>query len=217
MWVILLVLALGIGLSWREIFKRYKLFLWKKNLNICHYEQQFNQLFKKVDGFLISKQERQHQNIISLTYGEIDFLSFVALMDTANISEQSVFYDLGSGLGKPVIACALVFNVKKSVGIEKLRQLYDASVKINPCANAYFINDDFLTQDFSEATHVFINSTTFFGQEWTNAQSKLSQCLPGTVVITTSKPINLPGFKLITTCPIRMSWGIVTAYISLRS
>lgn len=58
------------------------------------------------------------------SYGEIEFFSFIALLSLINPNENTVFYDLGSGTGKAVIACGMVFPVQKSIGIELFPELY---------------------------------------------------------------------------------------------
>ena len=67
---------------------------------------------------------RQKQDAIEYVYGEIEFLPFIALLSLDKPDSKTVFYDLGSGIGKAVLACAMVYPVHKSVGVELLPELY---------------------------------------------------------------------------------------------
>lgn len=84
----------------------------------------------------VSKKERDElgNSSSTLTYGEVEFVSIGEIFETintryGNIPSGGVFYDLGSGTGKGVIAGALLHNFDKSVGIEILEGLYNVSVQ----------------------------------------------------------------------------------------
>lgn len=69
----------------------------------------FQNLYEDVDGYSISRKARVKMDAFAYTYGEIEFLSFIALLSLVKPNENSVFYDLGSGTGKAVIAAAMVY------------------------------------------------------------------------------------------------------------
>lgn len=52
-------------------------------------------------------------------------------------SGQGVYYDIGSGTGKPVFAAALLHSFKRAVGIEILKSLHDAAVQTLSFWNQY--------------------------------------------------------------------------------
>ncbi len=131
MWAFWGIIALISALCSQGLAKKYRIHKWKKKRHLYHHQAQFNRIFSQTNGYLISKKDRSNNDMISLTYGEIDFLSFIALLEQTHISTQSVFYDLGSGVGKAVIACAMVFNVKKSIGIEILPNLHEKAIQLN--------------------------------------------------------------------------------------
>lgn len=73
-------------------------------------------------------------------YGEIKFMSFIALLSLTNPDADTVFYDLGSGIGKAVLACSMVFPIRKSVGVELFPELYvDACTRAKDLAKIKII------------------------------------------------------------------------------
>ena len=77
----------------------------------------FHSLYKNVDGYQISFQARQKlsENSSDLTYGEIPFVSWRQIILRANPQNGGVFFDLGSGSGRVVLASHLLFNFRKSL------------------------------------------------------------------------------------------------------
>lgn len=69
----------------------------------------------------------------NLTYGEIDFISIGEIFKTigeryGGVPDGGIFYDLGHGTGKGVLAAALVHNFDEVRGIELLEGLYNVSL-----------------------------------------------------------------------------------------
>jgi hypothetical protein len=63
---------------------------------------------------------------IALTYGEIDYFSFLDIMEAVNPKQGDKFFDLGCGTGKCMIACALNFASLATVeGLEISSYLYN--------------------------------------------------------------------------------------------
>lgn len=207
--------------------KKLKIQRWKKSLHLQHHEKVFQELYQKVDGFRLSRKARQDHNALDYTYGEIDFMSFVALLSLTKPNKDTVFYDLGSGTGKAVIACSMVFPVLKATGIELLKILHDSAnqrVKLLSQHTSYaksahrihFIHANFLEADLENATLIFINSTTIFNPTWENLCARLDDIPHLHTVITTSKPLINTRFSLAKTTKVQMSWGVVEAYIHTR-
>lgn len=118
------------------------------------------------------------------------------------ISENDVFYDIGSGHGKMVMHFALISNFKKLVGIEldNLRYKYCLEILSQiQCDNVTFINDDVLNCDISDATHVFINDA-LMSQELIH--SIFSKLKPGTHIIS----IEENNFKPLANFDVEVSW-----------
>jgi hypothetical protein len=198
-----------------------------KRLELNQHQSIYYQLFSSVDGFELSRQSRTAQDAFDYTYGEIDFISFIALIGLTHPDENTVFYDLGSGVGKAVLACSMVFNVRKSCGIELFESLHHAALdrknalfqhphyadKVN---KINFIHANFLDCDLDEASLVFINATAFFGETWHAMNQRLEQLKTGALVITSSKKLSSTAFIVIRVTSVCMSWGTVKAYIHKR-
>lgn len=200
---------------------------WQKSLNLQEHALIFQQLYHQVDGFMCSLQARKTQDAIEYVYGEIEFLSFIALLSLVQPNRDTIFYDLGSGTGKAVLACALVFPVHKSVGVELLPELYLSSCNQKThlttiqnyaeiAKKIEFIQGNFLAVDLKEATLIFINSTTMIGPIWEQLCARLNNLSQLNTVITTSKALISNNFIVIKTTNIQMSWGVVHAYIHTR-
>lgn len=227
---ITIYLILVFALSGRYLsrhLKQRRIAQWKKSLHINEHERIFQQLYQDTNGFLLSQQARQKSDSLDYVYGEIKFLPFLALFSLTQPDEHSVFYDLGCGVGKAVLACAMVYPIYKSVGVEILPQLYfNASKQVALLAQLpnyaerskkiEFILGDFLAVNLDEATIIFINSTSFFDPTWEKICVRLAQLPKLKTVITTSKTLPDKHFKVILRTQIEMSWGVVSAYIHAR-
>lgn len=206
--------------------KKIQLARWLKHYQVNQHENTFDHLYDSLNGFVVSKNARATRDKPELTYGEIDFKSFIALVCGCVPDKNTVFYDLGSGTGKAVIAMAMVFNIKKSCGIECLKPLHEAAINTKkkwfneltapPASQIEFYNQDFLQSNFNDATLIFINASALFGSIWDELCHQLKKTAAGTTIITTSKSIKDDSFQLFNTQPTMMSWGVVTAYIHKR-
>lgn len=208
--------------------QQIKLNRWKNQHNLTRHFPVYQQLYQPINGFALSRQARRMNDALEYLYGEIEFLPFIALLSLTKPNRQTVFYDLGSGTGKAVIACAMVFPVKKSCGIELFQPLHQAAQSrknsLSECSGyseaantVSFIQDNFLNCAWQEATLIFINATAFIGETWSALNQKLQSLAIGTIVITTTKPLCAgDAFELIQTTRVEMSWGWVNAYIQKR-
>jgi uncharacterized protein YlzI (FlbEa/FlbD family) len=80
---------------------------------------------------------------------------------------EAVFYDLGCGIGRFISHVSVLTNVKKSCGVElcnkrcnKALSLIE-SVETFPASTPTLINGNFLEQDYSDATIVYIDNTMY--------------------------------------------------------
>ena len=166
-------------------------------------------------------------------YGEINFrcISYILLYlkNVYNIKE-GYFFDLGSGTGRAIIGAALTYPFTKYIGIELLNTLYNTSIEIkNLFDKEYsgdkkpdieFINGNFLKQDLSQASVIFINSTTFNDKLLEDLAEKFNyECEKGCLVVNTTMELSkldknkwdfLPYFRRY------MSWGIATINVYRR-
>lgn len=163
------------------------------------------------------------------------------------INENGYFYDFGSGSGKGLISALLCYNFKKYIAIEFLEDLIKKSaITIGTFLGNFSIyysqmkdflpnysfeqnsnipsisikNGDFLNENVTNASFIFINSTSFSTQLMYNLTKKIqTECQIGCIVVTFTKKLPLlnfeewdilPGFKRL------MSWGVVTVFIHKR-
>lgn len=196
----LLLISFSVFLYFFKTSDKKHLARWYRSLNLIPHQQQFEQLYQSVDGFSLSRQARVHHDDLDYIYGEINFISFIALLSLAKPNSETIFYDLGSGIGKAVIACALVYPVQKATGIELLPILHHAAhnraaqLALIPAyehlaTKIQFINTDFFTVCLEDATFIFVNSTAFFGLTWQRLSHLIEQLPNLQTVITTSKPL----------------------------
>jgi Histone methylation protein DOT1 len=208
--------------NYKRILDKVNILLWKKKLNIKQKLALFNKVFAHIDGFIISKLARKQQDAPEYLYGEIEFVSFTALLSLTNPNTESIFYDLGSGIGKAVIACALNFPVKMACGIEILAPMHSAALtaerilalECKSPPNIKFLNTDFLTHPLTDASIIFINATAFIGELWDKLNNKLDQELQeNCYVLSTTKHLKFKRAKFIKHTNVLMSWGIASVNI----
>ena len=201
---------------------------WQRHFKVNGHERVFQQLYQPINGFLLSKAARTNQDAIEYTYGEIEFKPFIALLSLLKLDSKTVFYDLGSGTGKAVLACAMVYPVQRSVGIELFSSLHTcACTQQSALANQSgytqraaaieFVHGDFLEVDLDDATVIFINASALFGLSWNSLCQRLTELPQLQTVITTSKPLNNECFIITGRTSVEMSWGIVSAFIHFKN
>ena len=206
------------------MMKHLRYFLFKRTWNIPQHAKTFHKLYAEVNGFALSKIARAGNDAMEYVYGEILFEPFIALLSLTHPDENTVFYDLGSGIGKAAVACALVYPVKQSVGIERFPNLYQQSIKQKEAllsASEYqhaanclnFECNDFMQSSLDNATHIFIHATGFFGDHWLAICQKLAGLPKIKHIITISKPLKNSAFELSRTTQVALSWGIAQAFI----
>jgi SAM-dependent methyltransferase len=200
---------------------------WQTSLGLPAHRLAFQDLYNSVDGFKMSRIARNKKDALDYIYGEIDFLSFIALLSLTKPDHNTVFYDLGSGVGKAVLACAMVFPVRKSVGVELLSELHLCACELkkrlatdfkyeHQAQKIDFILGDFLDIPLEDATLIFINSSTLFGTTWEKLCLVLDNSPQACTIISTSKPLISTVFAAKISTRIQMSWGIVPVYIHQR-
>ncbi len=198
---------------------------WCKRPHIRRTLQVLQQMYQGVDAFAIARKAWQQPGFrdYAFIYGEIDVISFIAILESCQqfFTSGGVFYDLGSGSGKAVLTAALAFNFKLCRGIELVSELQQLSLAISQKLPALstqveFMQADFLELDISEADVVFVNAACFFAEKWQRLLAKLQTLRPGTLIIMGSKKLPATHFKLLQTELRYMSWGRATVSIYQR-
>lgn len=190
----------------------------------------FDFLFGGVDGYKTSSTARQSsgQDCKDLLYGEMPFDTWKAIVETAKPKENAVFVDLGSGVGRAIIQSHLLFDFKKSIGVELLDGLHNKAVEIfdnfkktiEPQVaeslknkEVLFLKDNILKVDLSEADFVYMCHPFKNEQEFLQLEQRfLSQLKKGTKIVTIIRQLRNEAFKKHGSTMFDFSWGKSTAY-----
>jgi len=211
-------------LYFRHRKERRRIKRWQKSLHLRQHAKVFQEIYHNENGFVLSRHARQQQDAFEYVYGEIEFLSFIALLSLTKPGHETVFYDLGCGIGKAVLACAMVYPVHKSVGVELFPELYFSACKqakklvaiknyAQQATKIEFILGNFLEVNLNDATLIFINSSAILGPTWEKLCTRLEKLPQLKTVITTSKALLSHKFSVVMSTKVEMSWGVVLAYI----
>jgi len=177
-----------------------------------------NQIYNDIDGHSISAQAKKKLNYTdkTLVYGEILIDSFCEILKEVNPKENEVFYDLGCGVGKPVIAAALLFPFNKSIGIELLKEIYLGAIQAKlgyetvnkkEVGRIEFINRNIFDTDFSDADIVFAHCTCFPNALMIPLSKKLEKLKKGSRVIIVTRSLYSDNFLLKKFITYQMGWG----------
>lgn len=164
---------------------------------------------------------------MSFTYGEVVFEHFVAVLDYVKPKEGEVFWDLGCGAGRPLVAASLAFaNLKACKGLELLEQLTllgqeVASRTDQACAQIEIehapievIQGDILTHDWFDADLIYLSAVCFSEELVAKVADLLSNVKKG-VRIVSLRPLpprdHLHQFASI---EAKMSWGLGRVFYS---
>mmetsp|Transcript_31203 Transcript_31203/g.58083 ORF Transcript_31203/g.58083 Transcript_31203/m.58083 type:complete len:263 (+) Transcript_31203:87-875(+) len=204
-------------------------------------------------GKELSKKERSAKKLYasSLIYGEIDFDTFgMAIQKIIDIygkpgvgtsgeegklqKRGGMFFDLGSGVGKAVIAAALVHNFDVCTGIEILEELHKGAEDVRTVYETKAKHEldrafdtvvdmrcgDMLDLSFKNWTYgdvVFMNSTCFDDELMLKLAHLAVGMRKGTFVITTTQKLPSPDFEICEYEMHEMSWGTATIYIQQKT
>lgn len=204
-----LLLVCGYKLLRPFILEHVRLYRYRKIL------QRITTLYQPHNPYLIAQAAKTKHADENLTYGEIELCAFLDLLAQVNPSQQDILYDLGAGAGKTVIAAKLRYPELMVKGIECLEPLCRLAQMVTPSdiTKVYFIHNDFLKTDFSDATILFINATGFSPSLWEPLMAKLLQLKPGTKIILTSKTLPETAFIQHYAGMEKMNWGLCSTYI----
>eukprot|EP01039_Chlorochromonas_danica_P003895 gene3894-4256_t len=175
-------------------------------------------------------------------YGEVNYASFLYILQHCQIRPGEVFVDLGHGTGKAIVTTALAFGdvLSRIYGIELLHPLFEESVKRIQCyrniiseegnANLFSkhqlcqidaVEGDFLTSDrdeydWTQADMVFVNSTCFDGNLMKRIAERAEKMHHGARIVTLTYSLPSTNFEVIWKEDVCMSWGLATAFLHVR-
>ncbi len=192
----------------------------------------FHSIYNDIDGHAVSRdaaknnQNKDGKN--KFLYGEFPFITWYALVKKADPKKDGIFFDLGSGVGRAPILSHLIFDFKKSVGIELLEGLHNKACEVqeelkklpqSPFTNYLqdrelsFINRNIFDIDLSEADLIFFNYPLRDEKSFLRLEEKLLKELkPKTKIISTIRKFKNPAFKMFYSGNYKFSWGMSGAY-----
>jgi hypothetical protein len=183
-------------------------------------------IYPDVDAYSLQVPKIRHPDAKrkALVYGEIDPPTFSSLLEIVARPGDSVFYDLGSGVGRLVYAAAFSNFFKQSIGIEIVSSRHDLAVsarnnfhEFSPNTEVTFINDSFLSIDFSNADVVFLAGTAIPKDVMKKLIVKFRDLKHGARIIITDKEIaDKNNFELELTSDLRTDFDISEAHIYRR-
>ncbi|MCR9159452.1 MAG: hypothetical protein ACE37F_22895 [Nannocystaceae bacterium] len=176
-------------------------------------------LYRDVDGFEIAEREERRVERVksSPTYGEIMPAATVQLIDALELQRKDVFVDLGSGVGKVVVAAALRSGVGRAVGVELARDRHQRAVGVVSRGEAEGLwrpgvvelrNEDVLRTALHDATVLYTCSTAF-PYAFTERLARRVQGLGRVVRFITLQELDsdVPGFALDSVLRLDMTWA----------
>ena len=204
-----------------------------------------NQLFAQIYGDMpyikVGKGDLTNGEIVSERNMELIFDRIHKHNDNYLFEGSSIkkFYDLGSGIGKPVIASALVCDwLHEFIGIEIQNDLYENSIqardRYNTLSNQkgdtsnvqFLLGSFFEHQDWVENGDViFVNSTAFSSSTMKQLIEIAKKCKKGCYIVTlTHNLLDEQGcgrcssdfFDLVDEFRLEMSWGEADYFVHFK-
>jgi SAM-dependent methyltransferase len=179
---------------------------------------------------------KENSNDNSLVYGEVEFESFLNLLQFFPKSKGGVFYDLGSGSGRAVFTVRFTLDFDRCIGIELLPNLHKLAVDVAETYDQNFRHklalqsvefccEDILNYDWSDGTVIFACSTCFEDDLINAIGEKAKDLKQGAYLITLKKFTGIgPGvtgidpdaFDIIQEVVCPMSWGEADVFVYRR-
>eukprot|EP00743_Colponemidia_sp_Colp-15_P012154 GILK01013736.1.p1 GENE.GILK01013736.1~~GILK01013736.1.p1 ORF type:complete len:241 (+),score=18.40 GILK01013736.1:46-768(+) len=211
-------------------FSRAMRSLWapQRHDNLLSREELFEGLSDRIPmatGLRASRDERETKRLLNqsvYTYGEFRFRSFAETLHKLvsrfgdSRLRDGVFYDLGSGSGKAVVAACVLFPFRVACGIEYLESLHTLALQMQTHYMAaqvphrselLFLKGDFLQVDWSGADLVFANSTCFEPELMSRLAQRSERMSPGSFFVTVTRNLSHRHWKVVDSDVYRMSWG----------
>lgn len=190
----------------------------------------YQQAFSGIAAFSRPSAEEARRYAVpqrSLAAGEVVFPAFAALLSSLNIVAADRLFDVGSGVGRAVVAFALLYPSCSAEGVEIRPPLHEdalaALARLPPDVQARLglRCGDAFEGDWRGFSVFFVNSTGFDDALMQRAAAKLEAeaVAPGARVVTLSQPFptgSVPSLRLVSETPYRMTWGNATAYVYQR-
>lgn len=190
--------------------------------------EKFGELFGSVSGGLISQTERSTKKLTGpeFIYGEVEVLHFVALLRLASKEVGQVFWDLGCGTGKAMVAAAMSENGFRQIcGVELLEGLHKVASKAieKLCEdeeykdkNFKLFKGDMREADWTNADIIYASSICFPANLIKALAEKGRRLKKGTKILTLKKWPLPEVYRVLHNLSVKMTWGRTGVYIMER-
>ncbi len=191
--------------------------------------QLFSSLYDNIDGYSVSHEARKNiEDKNDLLYGELPAETWKEIVEKADPKKDGVFLDAGSGTGRVVILSYLLYDFKKTIGVELLKGLHDKACEVKEIfdrdvkpqvldhiANREleFFCKNIFDANFHEVDFVFMNHPFKDRELFDLLEEKLLRELkPKSKIVTIIRALKNPAFKQLGSKKYNFSWGESTAY-----
>ena len=193
----------------------------------------FDTVFENVYGSNVSQDARKALKLqgSEFTYGEVEYLYFVPLLKMAAPKSGGVFWDLGCGTGKGLVAAALSENhFDKICGVEFIETLaqtarlttkrysemavakgYETKERMQNLFNV--VQGDMTKVDWSDADLIYVSSICFPDSLIHNLVELGKKLKAGTRILTLKIWEDRSTYRVLHNLRIKMSWGKNGVYI----
>ncbi|MCD4782922.1 MAG: methyltransferase domain-containing protein [Candidatus Eremiobacteraeota bacterium] len=147
-------------------------------------------------------------------YGETPYYTVREIIETAEINENDVVYDLGCGRGKFLFFTRL-YTGARCIGVDLISTYIKIAQNITEKAeirNLDFFEEDILNVGLSTATVVFVNGTYFSPETHEGISLNIGKMKPGTRFISSSVEYDNPGLEHFATRDLIFSWARTPVY-----
>jgi predicted RNA methylase len=191
--------------------------------NIEEVKAIINTLYADIEGYKLYTQAKVKNNkeYKDLIYGEIPITILNDIFSETECKD-GVFYDLGSGTGKLVLAAHMLGNFSKCVGIELLGDLhkvavekqieYEKSIEDKEKGKIEFIKGDFLEQNLNDANLIVVGLPSQNADVMDALEKKIESLRSGIKIVTIIGFLKTDEVMEIKSKKYNFPWGKSTAY-----
>lgn len=184
-----------------------------------------NKLCQQYLKILYQDVKTHHADDLTETHGEILYESVNKLLSKIAPTQDDIFIDFGSGLGKIVTQLFLNSNVKKAYGIELIPGLHQqasfAAKKLQQDLPEFFqhnreltfLSGNFLEMDLPPATIALINGVCFSQPLLLGLADIINKMTSIHTVLATRPLLTLKRLKLKKIIRVQCSWDTALCYL----
>lgn len=188
------------------------------------------ELYQGISGFISyqpGEKEKHAEDKVFLTYGEILFAGVNQIIDYIDITEEDVFCDFGSGIGKVPLQFFLKTPVIKSLGIEFSEARHQFAEKVYESFRKEFqeifagrelksIQGNFLEIDISDVTIIYTCSTCF-DETLLQKMAEHFDKHPKLKYVISMKALPLKELQLDTILEVECTWDKTKCHVYSRN